>query len=137
MGVGRGKWPNLARSWASEGVSREARPRILKNFGKKCCFLSFELEKLNFTTFGPPYKIFGKIPYWPPWKKILPTPMSQGLELEYYFTHEKRAQTVRGPRMLLVSLRLTVMILGAERWVENLSLVLSQQSLPRLWWGYL
>jgi len=34
----------------------------LENFSKKRCFLSFEWEKTNFTTFGHPWKNFGKIP---------------------------------------------------------------------------
>jgi len=29
---------------------------ILKFSAKKGCFFSFELEKTNFTTFGPPWK---------------------------------------------------------------------------------
>jgi len=31
-------------------------PLNLKNFSKKGCFLSFVWEKVNFTTFGPPWK---------------------------------------------------------------------------------
>jgi len=47
MGVGRGKRGGLA-------------PLDFGNFSKKCCFLSFEWEKTNFTTFGPPTKILEK-----------------------------------------------------------------------------
>jgi len=46
MGVGRGAWP----------------PWILKFSVKEGCFFSFEREKANFTTFGVPWKNFGKIP---------------------------------------------------------------------------
>ena len=41
-------------------------PLDFENFTKKGCFLSFEWEKTNFTTFGPPWKNFGKIPWCPP-----------------------------------------------------------------------
>jgi len=37
-----------------------------ENFSKKGCFLSFEWEKTNFTTFGPPGKILEKSPGAPP-----------------------------------------------------------------------
>ena len=47
-------------------------------FGKKGCFFSFEGEKRNLTACGPPGKILlatsGKIRYFPPLKKIFPTP---------------------------------------------------------------
>jgi len=48
------------QAWASERGALP--PWILKISAKKGCFLNFEWEKTNFTTFGP-------------WKKILPTPM--------------------------------------------------------------
>jgi len=66
MGVGKraGAWP----------------PWILKFSAKKGCFLSFEWEKSNFTTFGSPLKNLGKIHEWPPLEKILPTPMYSGCE---------------------------------------------------------
>ena len=55
---------------ASEGGQRGAlTPWILKFSAKKGCFLSFEREKSNFTTFGPPGKILEKSPSAPPWKK--------------------------------------------------------------------
>jgi len=41
MGVGRGVGGGLV-------------PLDFENFSKKCCFLDFECEKTNFTTFGPP-----------------------------------------------------------------------------------
>jgi len=45
------------------------------NCSKKGCFLSFEWEKTNFTTFGPPaIKILEKSSADPPLGKILPTP---------------------------------------------------------------
>jgi len=52
------------------GVGRWGRghPWILKISAKKGCFLSFEWEKTNFTTFSPPRKIL-------PLEKILPAPM--------------------------------------------------------------
>jgi len=53
-------------------------PWILKILAKKGCFLSFEWEKTNFTTFASPWKNFGKIPWCPPLEKFLPTPMSAG-----------------------------------------------------------
>jgi len=33
-------------------------PLDFENFSKKGCFLSVECEKTNFSTFGPPKKIF-------------------------------------------------------------------------------
>jgi len=52
-------------SWALEGGSRL--PWISKFLAKKVFFLSFELAKTNFTTFGPPLE---KSPCGsPPWKK--------------------------------------------------------------------
>jgi len=51
------------------GVGRGDRgafpPWILKLLAKKGCFFNFEGLKTNFTTFGPPGKNFGKIPFWP------------------------------------------------------------------------
>jgi len=44
MGVGRG------------AVGAKAPPWILKFSAKKGCFISFEWEKTNFTTFGPTWK---------------------------------------------------------------------------------
>jgi len=36
------------------GVRREGLPPLnFENFSKKACFLDFEWEKANFTTFGP------------------------------------------------------------------------------------
>jgi len=49
MGVVRG---------GQEGKS----PWILIIAAKKCCLLSFELEKRNFTTFGPPLEKYWKNP---------------------------------------------------------------------------
>jgi len=45
---------------------------------KKGCFLSFEWEKSNFTTFGSPMEKFRKNPLVPPLEKILPTLMLSG-----------------------------------------------------------
>jgi len=39
-----------------------ALPLDFEIFSKKGCFLSFEWEKSNFTTFGPALKNLGKIP---------------------------------------------------------------------------
>jgi len=49
MGIGRGGRRDLA-------------PWILTFSAKKGCFLSFEWEKTNFTTFTPPRKILEKSP---------------------------------------------------------------------------
>jgi len=51
---------------------------VLKISAGKGCFLSFEWEKTNFTTFGSPFgkKILEKCPSAPPPGKILPTPMT-------------------------------------------------------------
>jgi len=46
----------------------------LKISAKKGCFLSFEWEKANFTTFDPPRKILEKSPNSPPWKKSFRRP---------------------------------------------------------------
>jgi len=55
------------------GLEREAKPPGFYNFTfhderfiKKVCFLSFEEEKQNFTTFSPCLKIVGNIQYWNP-----------------------------------------------------------------------
>jgi len=50
-------------------------PWILKFSAKKGCLFSFEWEKTNFTTFGPPLE---KSPSGPLLEKILPTPMLVG-----------------------------------------------------------
>jgi len=55
MGVGRGG----ARA-----------PWVLKISAKKGCFLSFEWEKTNFTTFAPPLEKFWKIPRCAPGKNL-------------------------------------------------------------------
>jgi len=65
MGVGRkgagGAWP----------------PWILKISAKKGCFLNFEWEKKNFTTFVLPLKKFWKNPLVaPPWEKSFRRPRS-------------------------------------------------------------
>jgi len=62
MGVGRG---------AGEAIH----PWILKISANKVCFLSFEWEKSNFTTFGHPLEKFWKNPLVDPNRKIVPTPM--------------------------------------------------------------
>jgi len=50
-------------AWASERGGRGVKaPLDFENFSKKASFLNFQWEKTNFTTFGPPWKIFGKIP---------------------------------------------------------------------------
>jgi len=49
MGAGRG------------GRGGQGPPWILKFSAKKVCFLNFEEDKSNFTTFGPFWKNFGKI----------------------------------------------------------------------------
>jgi len=40
---------SYTQAWVSEGGGQE-----FENFSEKGCFLSFELYKTNFTTFGPP-----------------------------------------------------------------------------------
>ena len=59
MGVGRG------------GAGRgRAPPLEFEIFSKKCCFLSFEWEKANFTISAPPpEKFLEKFTSCPPWKK--------------------------------------------------------------------
>jgi len=51
----------------------------LGNFRKKGCFLSFEWEKTNFTTFAPLEKPLGESTSGPSLEKILPTPMNKGV----------------------------------------------------------
>ena len=41
-------------AWASEAGLGGLAPLDFKNFSKKGCFLSFEWEKTNYTTFGHP-----------------------------------------------------------------------------------
>jgi len=43
------------------GQGGQGPPWILKSLAKNGCFLDFEREKSNFTTFGPPWKNFRKI----------------------------------------------------------------------------
>jgi len=54
----------------------------LKRLAKKGCFLSFEWEKANFTTFGPRGKIL-KNRLVAPLKKLLPTPMGVARTFSY------------------------------------------------------
>jgi len=50
-------------AWALEGGQGVLTPLDFENFSKKGCFLSFDWEKSNFTTFGSlPRKILKKIP---------------------------------------------------------------------------
>jgi len=62
-------------------------PLDFENFTAQGCFLRFEWEKTNFTTFGPPRKILEKPLVVPPWKKSLRRPRTphnwvwNGLEL--------------------------------------------------------
>ena len=59
----------MSQSWALErGEAGGASPLDFESFSKKGCFLVFEWEKTNFTTFGPPWKILEKPPSAPPWK---------------------------------------------------------------------
>ena len=61
------------------GVGRGAlAPPDFESFSKKGCSLSFEWEKTNFTTFGPPWKNLEKSVV-PPLEKILPNPMDECL----------------------------------------------------------
>jgi len=54
----------------------QGHPLDFEKFSKKGCFLDFECEKTNFTTFGPTLEKFWKNPLvLPPPGKILPTPM--------------------------------------------------------------
>ena len=51
------------RPWASGGEGQGAGlPLDFEIFSKKGCSLSFEREKSNFTTFGPPWKNLEKMP---------------------------------------------------------------------------
>jgi len=52
----------LTNTAMSVGRGALTPPWILKFSAKKGCFLSFEREKSNFTTFGPTWKNSGKIP---------------------------------------------------------------------------
>ena len=56
------------RLWTSEGGRGGLAPLDFENISKKGCFLSFELEKPNFTTFGPLEKLW-KNPLVPPPRK--------------------------------------------------------------------
>jgi len=58
--------------WASEGgwQGGPCPPLDFQMFTKKGCFLSFEWEKSNFTTFAPPWKNVGKIPSGLPGKNL-------------------------------------------------------------------
>jgi len=49
-------------------------PLHFEDFNKKSYFLSFELEKKNFTTSSPPRKILEKSPLFSPWKKSFRRP---------------------------------------------------------------
>jgi len=69
MGVGKG------------GRGAKA-PLDFEIFCKKGCFLGFQWEKTNFTTFAPPFE---KFPSDLPLEKNLPTPMKvSGYDLKYY-----------------------------------------------------
>jgi len=65
MVLKRMKLPKLLMVWherflhVSIWVSEEGQE--FENFSKKRCFLNFECQKPNFTTFGPRGKTFGKI----------------------------------------------------------------------------
>ena len=59
------------------GVGTGGTSRLdFENFSKNDCFLSFESEKTNFTTFSPSLESFWKNPPVPPLEKILSTPMN-------------------------------------------------------------
>ena len=66
-----------------------------EHFSKKRLFSWFRVGKTNFTTFAPSWKNFGKIPWWPPLEKILPTPMTRAqfmsLKCSYYNTGQGSA----------------------------------------------
>ena len=74
-----------------KGGQGDQGPLIFENCSKKGCFLSFEWEKTNFTTFGLPWKNFGKIPWCPSLEKILPTPvnlrMTFGFTINWWWVH--------------------------------------------------
>ena len=75
-------------AWLAQNIRRSSRPTRVhgrrkggaspldfENISKIGCFLSFEWEKTNFTTFGPPPgKILEKSPGGPPWKKYFRRP---------------------------------------------------------------
>jgi len=62
-------------TWASEGGPGEHWPPLdFEIFSKKGCFLSFECEKLNFTTFGSTGKIEEKSPCGPRLEKSFRRP---------------------------------------------------------------
>jgi len=63
------------------GQGRAKPPLDFKIFSKKYCFLSFEREKSNFTTFCPPLERFRKNPLVAPLEQILPTPMNLLLDV--------------------------------------------------------
>jgi len=63
-------------AWASEGGAGEGlSPPDFEIPSKKGCFLSFEWEKSNFTTFDPLEKCRKKSPSAPLLEKVLPMPM--------------------------------------------------------------
>jgi len=65
------------------GVGRGAlAPLDFENCSKNSFFCSFEWEKTNFTTFGPPLEKFWINPFVAPLEKILPRPM---LVPEFFF----------------------------------------------------
>jgi len=67
-------------AWALEGGQGVLTPLDFENFSKKGCFLSFDWEKSNFTTFGSlPRKILKKSPSATPLEKIPQTPMTRGI----------------------------------------------------------
>jgi len=70
-----------AQAWASEGGEREdLAPLYFEIISKKRLFFQFQGVRTKFHHFWPPPgKNFGKIPYWPPPEKILPTPMGASL----------------------------------------------------------
>jgi len=80
MGVGRGP----GGPWS---------PLDFEIISKKRLFFQFRGIKTNSTTFGHPWKNFGKIPFWPPLEKILPTPMA-GMNLFPFFQSQQRIQMV-------------------------------------------
>jgi len=63
---------------------------ILKFLANKGSFLSFEWEKTDDTTFGFPWKNFGKIPLWLRLGQILPTPMAGSMFKIKYHCRFKR-----------------------------------------------
>jgi len=61
----------ISQHWRRKGGLA---PLHFEDFNKKSYFLSFELEKKNFTTFSPPRKILEKSPLFSPWKKSFRRP---------------------------------------------------------------